>query len=142
MNPYENLPDKAFWKLTVGTNNPLELGQFWDPKFPIEPSHRISTFGSCFAQYIGAALKDRNYNWHCAENAPPNLSESNKLKYNFELFSARTGNIYTTTLFKQWVDWALGFEEVPDEVWEKDGRFYDPFRPLLNLGAMKARMSF
>ncbi|MGR3623821.1 GSCFA domain-containing protein, partial [Pseudophaeobacter sp.] len=29
----------------------------------------------------------------------------------------------------QWTKWALGEATPPDEVWELDGRFYDPFRP-------------
>jgi len=45
------------------------------------------------------------------------------------MFSARTGNIYTTSLLKQWINWSVGAQIPPDEVWEKEGRYYDPFRP-------------
>lgn len=52
-------------------------------------------------------------------------------EYNYGVFSFRTGNIYTAAALKQWVFWALGKEASPEEVWEKDGRFYDPFRPAI-----------
>ncbi|MCW2305819.1 hypothetical protein M2319_000135 [Rhodobium gokarnense] len=51
--------------------------------------------------------------------------------FNYGIFSFRTGNIYTTALLRQWVSWALKREAPPDEFWEKDGRYYDPFRPVV-----------
>ena len=57
------------------------------------------------------------------------MSKEDALKFNYDIFSARTGNIYTTSLLEQWTDWALENKAIPDEVWEKDRRFYDPFRP-------------
>lgn len=130
-NPYQNLPEKAFWKPACGNKNFLEMENLWSPKFNIRKVHKVSTFGSCFAQYIGRALKERKYSWYCAENAPSGLSVENKKKFNYEVFSARTGNIYTTTLLQQWVDWALEYKTVPDEIWTKDGRFFDPFMPAI-----------
>ena len=57
------------------------------------------------------------------------MSDESALEYNYGIFTARTGNIYTVSLLKQWSGWALGVKEPPTEVWEKDGRYYDPFRP-------------
>ena len=31
----------------------------------------------------------------------------------------------------QWVRWGLGLDSPPEMVWEKDGRFHDPFRPTI-----------
>lgn len=52
-------------------------------------------------------------------------------KYNYGIFSARTGNIYTTKLLLQWLQWAFGTDTPPEEVWEHQGRYYDPFRPAI-----------
>jgi hypothetical protein len=131
MNPYENLPAKAFWKPSVADKSMFDIDELWDPKFRIEPSDRVVTFGSCFAQQIGSALKARGFNWLSTETPPKGLSEESAKALNYNLFSARTGNIYTTSLLKQWTEWALGKSEVPSEMWKQDSRFYDPFRPRI-----------
>ncbi len=130
-NPYSNLPEKAFWKSAVASHNPFELRGLWNPKFRILPKDRVATFGSCFAQHIGRALRAHGYNWFIAENAPPGLSDENLAVFNYDLFSARTGNIYTASLLRQWVQWALGEKPVPEEYWVSEGRYYDPFRPAI-----------
>lgn len=134
MNPYSSLPDKAFWKKAVASKSMFDVSDLWDPKFNISPNSKVSTFGSCFAQHIGNALKSRGFNWLITETPPGGLSPKNRKKFNYEIFSARTGNIYTTSLLRQWVEWALGEKSIPDEVWEKEGKYYDPFRPVVEPG--------
>ncbi|WP_141441384.1 GSCFA domain-containing protein [Vreelandella titanicae] len=131
MNPYENLPDKAFWKKSVSSKSMFDISELWDPKFPLNANSKVSTFGSCFAQHIGNALKSRGYNWLITENPPVSLSLANRRKFNYDVFSARTGNIYTTSLLKQWTEWAFNRKDIPSEIWEEDGRYYDPFRPVI-----------
>lgn len=131
MNPYENLPETAFWKLSITNKNMFDIDNLWNPKFKIEPNQNIVTFGSCFAQHIGNALKVRGFKWLSTELPPPGLNEKNTKLFNYNVFSARTGNIYTTSLLRQWTEWALNKTTVPDETWKKDGRFYDPFRPQI-----------
>lgn len=134
MNPYSSLPDKAFWKKTVASKSMFDISDLWNPKFNINSNSKVSTFGSCFAQHIGNALKSRGFNWLITELPPRGLSPKIMKKFNYEIFSARTGNIYTTSLLRQWVEWALGEKSIPDEVWEKEGKFYDPFRPVVEPG--------
>ena len=55
----------------------------------------------------------------------------NAKKFNYGIFSTRTGNIYTTSLLRQWVEWALKAVSPPEEIWEKNGRYIDPFRPRI-----------
>ncbi len=107
----------------------LDIEELWDPKFPIYQRQRVVTFGSCFAQHFGKALAKNQFSWYNCELGPPFLSPALNLKYNYGVFSSRTGNIYTASLLRQWTKWALGKVESPNEVWEKNGRFYDPFRP-------------
>ncbi len=131
MNPYENLPEKSFWKPSVASKSLFDITGLWDPAFNILPNHRIVTFGSCFAQHIGHALTARGFRWLSTEKPPRGLSAKHAKLFNYNVFSARTGNIYTASLLKQWASWALTDAPVPDEIWEQQGRFYDPFRPQI-----------
>ena len=129
MNPYQNLPEKAFWKPAVASKNMFDISDLWDPKFDLRPQHKVATFGSCFAQHIGTALKNHGFSWLDTEPAPFGLSPENCKTYGYNVFSCRTGNIYTTSLLKQWVEWALDKKIPGTECWQKNERFYDPFRP-------------
>jgi hypothetical protein len=129
MNPYESLPQSAFWKPAVADRAMLEIDCLWNPKFEISKHAAISTYGSCFAQHIGRALKVRGYTWNITETAPQGMSDASASTFNYGIFSSRTANIYTTTLLQQWLSWATGRLAPPDEVWQHDNRFIDPFRP-------------
>ena len=131
MNPYQSLPDSAFWKLAVSRKSMFDVDNLWDPKFDIQSTQAVVTFGSCFAQHIGTALTAKGFNWLSTEVPPLGLSKENARLLNYNIFSARTGNIYTTSLLRQWTEWALGISNVPNEVWVKDSRYYDPFRPVI-----------
>lgn len=131
MNPYEELSKKAFWKLSVSNKSMFDIECLWDPKFKIKQNDNIVTYGSCFAQHISNALKNNGFNWLSTETPPNCLSEKNAMLFNYNIFSARTGNIYTTSLLNQWTKWAIGKSKVPREIWEKNSRFYDPFRPRI-----------
>jgi len=130
-NPYHGLPAKAFWKFAVAEKSMFDVDQLWDPAFLIKQDHKVVTFGSCFAQHIGRAMSDRGFSWISTESAPPALSKENARRFNYDIFSCRTGNLYTTSLLLQWTRWAVSNQVRPAEVWEKDGRFYDPFRPAI-----------
>jgi hypothetical protein len=129
MHPYKNLEEKFFWSTAVAQKNMFDISELWDPKFPISHLSKVITFGSCFAQHIGRALQKRGFRWLITEPNPFQLNREDAVRFNYDVFSSRTGNIYTVTLLKQWVSWATGETRPPDEIWEYDGRFYDPFRP-------------
>lgn len=128
-NPYKNLDAMNFWKPSVADKHLLDIGDLWQPKFKIDKNKKVATYGSCFAQHIGKALKSRGFNWLITERGPSNVSSDIVKSYNYNIFSSRTGNIYTTSLLKQWVNWSINPDSQPSEYWEKDGRVYDPFRP-------------
>ena len=130
-HPYRELPEKGFWKTAVASRPAFEIRGLWDPKFQILPKHMIVTAGSCFAQHIGRALRDRGFRWLDAEPAPAMLSDENKLVFNYGVFSFRTGNIYTAAALRQWIEWAFEVRPAPDEIWQRDNRYYDPFRPAI-----------
>lgn len=130
-HPYENLPEKAFWRTAVSEKHPLHVSELWQPRFHIKQADKIVTAGSCFAQHFSRALVRRDYNWFDAEPAPEYLTPKDRSKFNYGVFSFRTGNIYTARILLQWLELAFGLRPPIEEVWEKDGRFYDPLRPAI-----------
>jgi hypothetical protein len=130
-HPYQALPESAFWKSAVSGRSIFDIANIWTPKHGIHRSEPIATYGSCFAVHIGPALRAHGYNWHVSEPPPYGLGEQNARSLGYNLFSARTGNIYTASLLKQWAQWACGISH-PSEEEETagaNGRYYDPFRP-------------
>jgi hypothetical protein len=138
-NPYLDLPKRAFWRPAIAERSLFDLEDVWRPKFPIATTDKFVTFGSCFAQHIGRALSARGFSWYSAEPAPNGLSPANARLFNYDVFSARTGNIYTTSLLEQWTRWAVGGTEIPEELWKKDGRIFDPFRPAIEPNGFASR---
>ena len=131
MTPYSNLPQKNFWSPAVGRRDARAITDLWTPKWQVAQSDAVATFGSCFAQHFGKALARRGYRWTNFEAPIRGLSAETVAAFNYDVFSARTGNIYTVGMLEQWVNWATGRSVPPGEIWEKDGRFHDPFRPAI-----------
>lgn len=130
-NPYSGLGPDAFWRSAVADVGPFGLSGLWTPKFRIFPKDRIVTAGSCFAQHIGRALAERGYHWLDTEPAPPYLSKEDARRFNYGIFSFRTGNIYTPRMLRQWLELAFETRALPEEIWQAEGRFYDPLRPVI-----------
>jgi hypothetical protein len=112
----------------------LDISGLWTAPFRITRRDLVVTFGSCFAQHFGPALKAQGYHWHVTEPTPGGLSETSARRLGYSAFSARTGNIYTTSLFHQWVDWALGERVPPTLSWQGEAGVHDPFRPTIEPG--------
>lgn len=134
MTPYGTLPSRAFWRTAVASRNPLAIEDLWSPKWDIGPDTTFATAGGCFAQPIGSALRRRGYAWVNAEPAPIHMPASVRPTFGYDLFSFRTGNIYTVFQLRQWIEWAIDPGTVPTEIWTDAGRFYDPFRPGIEPG--------
>jgi hypothetical protein len=124
VHPYENLEEKFFWATAVARRNMFDISDLWDPRYDIVQETNVATFGSCFAQHIGRALRQDGFNWLITEPAPAGLNADSAKRFNYEVFSARTGNIYTASLLRQWVSWAVGDVTIPSEVWCKDNRLF------------------
>ena len=132
-NPYINLPRRQYWasySAYLKANNGLHK-VLWEPKFSISQQDKIVTFGSCFAQHFNQALIQNGYNWLCTEDLPASVDNKLAKDLGYRIFSCRTGNIYTTSMLNQWIDWSLALEELPTEVWQYNDKFYDPIRPVV-----------
>ena len=133
-HPYETLPEDRFWRTAVAERDALAITGLWKPRLKIQRRTRIVTAGSCFAQHFSKALVARRYRWLDYEPGPAGLTAEQRKDYHYGTFSFRTGNIYTPRMLLQWLVWALTDTKVPEEVWEKDGRVFDPFRPGVEPG--------
>ncbi|KZM72846.1 GSCFA domain-containing protein [Nocardia terpenica] len=131
MNPYQHRPARAFWRPAVAEADPRTVDALWTPKFGLGQDDPIITAGSCFAARLGRPLIDHGRNWFNAEPAPPGLTPEERKARRFGEFSFRTGNIYTAAVLRQWLSWAFDRADAPTEVWEHDGRCYDPYRPAI-----------
>jgi len=134
INPYRGLPSSQYWRSGV---TDVGLGQF-DPvesvKFRIEAQDNISTLGSCFAQHLARHIQKSGYNYFIAE--PPTTSEGDNpvIALMATQFSARYGNAYTVRQALQLLDRAFNGWTPKESVWERDGRFFDAFRPNVYAG--------
>ena len=63
------------------------------------------------------------------EPAPFGLPSDVQSDFGYSLFSARYGNIYTTSQLKQLCEEALHLSDQRNIIWEKNGRFFDALRP-------------
>lgn len=130
-NLLKRFPPKSFWRPSIAQRNMLEISDLWQPKNPISKKDTVATSGSCFAQHLSRAMIKNGFNWIDAEPAPESIPEEVQMRFGYGAFSFRTGNIYTTRLLRQWVEAAFEKTPLSDEIWEEDGRYYDPIRPAI-----------
>ncbi|AGT09070.1 GSCFA domain-containing protein [Paracoccus aminophilus] len=127
-HPYQDRAPKFYWKTAVSDVGGFGLNELWKSKFRITKSTKIITAGSCFAQHISRQLVDRGYTWLDAEPGPDLIAPEAKRKFNYGIFSFRTGNIYTANMLLQWLKFSFGLEEPKLQPLESKGRYYDPYR--------------
>jgi hypothetical protein len=129
LHPYEDLPTSSFWRTAVSERNFLELSAVYRKKFSIFANDRIVSAGSCFAQHIARKLARSGFSYKDYEPAPPDFPEEKAGSFGYGLFSARYGNIYTARQLLQLFERAFEGRVPQEDVWEQDGRYFDPFRP-------------
>lgn len=128
-NPYKGLPDYQFWRRGVSGVEHHLLDPIVEPRFRIARGERVATAGSCFAQHISKRLSKTGFNYFVTEEGA-DLSEAERVKRNFGVFSARYGNLYTTAQLLQLFQEAFDLRRSPEELalQRPDGRFIDAFR--------------
>ncbi len=131
-HPYTSLPAYCFWRKAVAGLPPFQLDPLTESPFRISATDKVATAGSCFAQHIARKLKDARFNYYVTERAPQSLSSRVTAHRNYEVFSARYGNIYTSGQLLQLFDRAYGTFIPSLHHWTRgDGRYVDPFRPQI-----------
>lgn len=131
--PYSDIPEHAWWdKAVVGS--PTPIGPIIDPKFRIDRNTRIATSGSCFAQHLGRYLKFGGHHFFVAETAPDYMNADERRLCQYEIFSIRSGNIYTSRALLQLLERAYGIWDTEEPAWKDNDRFLDPMRPRTQPG--------
>lgn len=140
--PYSSLPAHCFWRKAHDVAEPGDIDPVVVGKFRVAPGDRLATAGSCFAQHLSAHLKSAGYNYFVTETAHDLVADS-AAGYNYGVFSARYGNIYTAAQFRQLFDRAYGKFAPEDQMWTgEDGHYYDPFRPTIQPEGFASRAEF
>lgn len=127
-SPYSGRPGHTFWKRAVTNVHFSNLTDLIPVIKDLETS-KIATAGSCFAQHIGHNLRIRGLNYMDMEPVPALLSEEEGAELGYGIYSCRYGNIYTSRQLLQLMQEAFGKRTPKDAVWEKEGRYFDAFRP-------------
>lgn len=132
-NPYRHIPARGFWRSAVAEPGLFGFSDLWKSAWTLPKDAVFATFGSCFAQHISRALMTRKMNWLNAEPAPGRTPPDLAKRYNYGVFSARTGNIYTAAQLLIWARLASGERGAESvELWtDGDGRVHDMLRPKI-----------
>ena len=132
--PYDGIPDAQVWKRSVSRVARGEVDPQAGARFSIDRATRISSAGSCFAQRIAEGLQASGYTYFVAETGPLWESREWLRERHYGAYSARYGDVYTTTQLAQLAQRATGRFEPSEPAWQRDGRFFDPFRPRIEPG--------
>lgn len=133
-HPYIGLPDRQFWKNEPGIKDYSAFDPVSAPGFTLSRSEKVVTAGSCFAQHLARHLSEAGYNHFITETAHPIFDDATAARFNYGMFSARYGNVYTARQLRQLVQRAYGeFTPLADH-WQaaEPGRVVDPFRPQIH----------
>lgn len=135
VNPYRGLPDHQFWRKEPGIDDPATFDPVTRTSFRIAQDDAVVTAGSCFAQHVARSLAEAGFNFLVTETPHPIIPEETGRAYNFGLFSARYGNVYTARQLKQLIQRAYGEFTPVEQSWsDASGRVFDPFRPQIHPG--------
>ncbi len=127
--PYSGMPDQAYWKRVVAGVDPGVVDPVGTPPFGLSKSDRVATAGSCFAQHIARYLGNAGLAPYITEPAPVMADAATAQEFQYGTYSARYGNLYTARQLLQLFKRAFDGAEPVDEAWERDGRYFDPYRP-------------
>jgi hypothetical protein len=134
-HPYNSAPEHTSWRRAVAGPEPHAVDPVVKLDIKIDPTTKVATAGSCFAQHIARYLKNNGFNYYVAEAGHPVLPESVRLANNYGMFSARYGNIYTARQLLQLFQRAYGLFSPAEDCWkQKADVFLDPFRPTAQPG--------
>jgi hypothetical protein len=137
--PYKTMPRSQFWRNAVFETEKGLIDPVRNVGFKIGLEDKVATAGSCFAQHIARYLSNSGYNYYVAEQGPKAFPQEIRKRFNYGVFSARFGNIYTVRQLVQLLKRAFGKLEFSENCWEDNGRFYDPYRPFIEENGFTSR---
>lgn len=129
MHPYQQQPDWAFWRRAVSDTAWRDIDLIGTPKFRLAPDARLATAGSCFAQHITRHMRKRGLQPLVVEAPHPLELAAGRDGADYNSFSARYGNVYSSRQMVELVEQALGERPPIDGYCDQDGRTWDLLRP-------------
>lgn len=128
-HPYKNAPDYRYWRRSVSDVSCADVDPVVTFPFRLKAEDKVATAGSCFAQHLALRLNSGGFTYFVTEPGHPLFTEETNKEYNYGVFSARYGNIYTSRQLLQLFQRAFGTLQPSDDIWGSDGRYIDPYRP-------------
>lgn len=131
-HPYKDAPVYRRWSRGIADVEPQDVDPVVEFPFQLSKDQPIATSGSCFAQHIGRHLAENGYRYLVTEPGHPILDRRTRELFNYGIFSARYGNIYTSRQLLQLFRRAYGTFEPRAVAWHgENGSLIDPFRPTI-----------
>ena len=141
-NPYDGSGDHTRWSRSIARVPSRLVDPVVQFPFTISTSDRVATAGSCFAQHIARHLSTSGFTYYVTEPGHPIGGPDVATHFNYGVFSARYGNVYTSRQLVQLFDRAYGRLLPKDDVWYENGRFIDPYRPTVEPGGYRSMQEF
>lgn len=135
--PYNDLPDRAFFKKLGDTNG--DLGVRPSSSLLLGPDDKVVSAGSCFAARIAKFVRTSGLTYLFSDDRI-DLSEDAVREESPAIFSLRYGNIYTTRHLLQLLQRVSGARTItPPVAQDEHGRYRNLFRPsVLSYGTIDA----
>jgi len=128
-HPYKGLSATKFWNKFVSDKAWREVEFIDSPKFKIKTSDKVVAAGSCFAQHISRYMNKVGLSILNYESPHPLLINYNGDVEGYNQFSARYGNIYSSSQCLELIQQALGIIPMIEDFVEESSRWYDLIRP-------------
>jgi hypothetical protein len=128
-HPYKGLSATKFWNKFVSDKAWREVEFIDTPKFKIKASDKVVTAGSCFAQHISRYMNKVGLSILNCEPAHPLLMSHGGDVEGHNQFSARYGNIYSSSQCLELIQQALEIIPMVEDFVEESSRWYDLLRP-------------
>lgn len=141
-NPYSDLPKSAYWRRSISEVPPAEVDPMTSARYRITATDKVVTAGSCFAQHIGRRLEAERFLHFVTEPPLSFMDKETAESYNYGIFSARYGNIYTPRQLKQLFDRAFERFAPADNVWCDGHTWVDPYRPRIQPDGFSSETEF
>ncbi|MGE0279130.1 MAG: GSCFA domain-containing protein [Rhizobiaceae bacterium] len=141
-HPYADIPDRQRWSRTMAGRASSEIDPAGPPPFRIQPADKVVSAGSCFAQHVARYLRELGR--PCFESEPPHplLPADVARQYNYGVYTARYGNVYTSRQLLQLWRRADGQFRPRDDAWRVPDAWFDPFRPTIQPGGFPTRQEY
>ena len=141
-HPYASAPDYALWRRAFAGKRPADVDLVNIFPLKITMADKVATAGSCFAQHISRYLWQAGFSVLITESAHPLLNEDEHAAFNYGVYTARYGNIYTSRQLLQLFQRALGRFHPADDCWQSGETVIDPYRPTIQPGGYASRAEF